>query len=217
MRIIGGEKGGLTLSHPGRRVRVTLDSVRETLFNILGASVEGAAVLDLFAGSGSLGIEALSRGAAHCTFVERDRSLTRLLAGNLARLGLESRARVITADLRRVRTPAWLKDRPYDAVFMDPPYERGLTDICMDLLARIQFGEEPWVVLESGSREEVVLPEGWVLARDKKFGQTRVRFLAPVPAQVRSALTTALKAAADWPECDTDGRLWSNPEGTTRA
>lgn len=196
MRIIGGEKGGLTLSHPGRRVRVTLDGVRETVFNILGPSVEGAAALDLFAGSGCLGIEALSRGASHCTFVEKDRSLTRLLAENLARLDLGDRARVITADLRRVRAPAWLKDRGYDVVFMDPPYERGLTGICTELLSRIRFGEQPSVVLETGSREELDLPEGWVLGRDKKFGQTRVRILSPVPVNVRTALNTALEAAA---------------------
>src|SRR6187455_2186671 len=121
MRVVAGELGGRRLVSPdGTNTRPTTDRVREAIFNSLGSAglLEGALVADLFAGSGALGIEALSRGAEHCVFVERDRTALRALEANLDALGLRSRARVVTSDVMTV-----VGSIDADVVFADPPYD----------------------------------------------------------------------------------------------
>jgi len=124
VRIIGGTARGTPLrSLPVRALRPMLDRVRESLFNIIRDVVPGARVLDLFSGTGSLGLEALSRGAATCVFVESDRALAVLIAENARKCRLADRCRVVEADVRDLpRRDAGDADLPADLVFLDPPY-----------------------------------------------------------------------------------------------
>jgi len=143
LRIVGGTLRGRRLLAPGgRTTRPPLDSQRETIFNVLGPVFQDAVVADLFSGSGSFGLEALSRGAASAWFVERDPEALRALRGNLDRLGLESVSHVIRGDA--FAFPSGLGDPPdrVDAVFVDPPFrsaaaEQGPRRLA-DLLDRIE-------------------------------------------------------------------------------
>jgi 16S rRNA (guanine966-N2)-methyltransferase len=128
MRVIAGSVGGRTIAAPpGRDVRPTSDRVREAMFSSLADETAGATVLDLFAGSGALGIEALSRGAAHAVFVERDRRAVAVVRRNLELLGLAGRATVHAGDASRFcKRPT---GGPFDLVFADPPYAEASTSI----------------------------------------------------------------------------------------
>ena len=121
MRIIGGRFRRRRLASPARGVRPTSDRLRETLFNVLGPSVEGARVLDAFAGTGALGLEALSRGAAEVTLVERDPRALEVVAENLRRCGAESGCRVVRGSFAR----AVASMGPFDLVLLDPPYDEA--------------------------------------------------------------------------------------------
>jgi len=131
MRIIAGEfRGRVLRPPPGRRVRPTADRVREAWFSIVGPVVAGARVLDLFAGSGALGLEALSRGAAHVTFVELSPASLNALRKNVAELGVEDRAAIRRADA--VRFVTRLGADPFDLAFADPPYGTGQAEAIRD-------------------------------------------------------------------------------------
>ena len=122
MRIIAGELKGRRLVAPsGAAVRPTSDSLRETLFNVLGPTLDGLRVLDGFAGTGALGLEALSRGAAHVTFVERDRRAQALVAENLAHCGVRDGYAIIRASVVRALDDPGAE--PFDIMFFDPPYD----------------------------------------------------------------------------------------------
>lgn len=174
LRVHGGEEGGRRLKAP-KGIRPTQGLVKEALFNMLSASVQGALVLDLFAGSGALGIEALSRGAARATFVERDAGAAAILRQNLESLGYLERARSIRADAVR-----WLAGEPAEVreatlVFLDPPYADASLD---QVLASLdgQVAEGTTVVAEHARRRE--LPE---LARlepvkTRDYGDTSLTF-----------------------------------------
>jgi 16S rRNA (guanine966-N2)-methyltransferase len=167
MRVVAGELGGRRLVAPaGTSTRPTTDRVREAVFNSLGSAglIEGALVVDLFAGSGAIGIEALSRGAERCVFVERDRTALQALEENLDTLDLGGRARVLSADAMSV-----VASLDADIVFADPPYD---FDAWPELLARTPA---PLVVAESGAAIDA--PTGWNVIREKKYGRTRVTFL----------------------------------------
>lgn len=164
MRVVAGELGGRRLvAPPGAGTRPTSDRVREATFNALesAGAVDGADVLDLFAGSGALGIEALSRGAEHATFVERDRAALVALRANLDALGLgQDRARVVVGDA------SVHAGGRYDLVLLDPPYA---FDGWAELLARL---DAEVVVCEAGTPVEA--PAGWRLLRSKGYGSTVV-------------------------------------------
>ena len=166
MRVVAGTARGRKLQAPaGRDVRPTGDRVREAIFNALGSlgAVEGATVLDLFAGTGALGIEALSRGAASATFVEHDRTAAATVRANLAALDLEGAADVVQADALR-----WLDEAggDYDVALLDPPYAFDGWD---DLLARLPAA---LVVVESD--RPVAVGERWDVLREKRYGDTVV-------------------------------------------
>ena len=167
MRVVAGELGGRRLVAPdGTSTRPTTDRVREAIFNSLGSAgvLDGALVADLFAGSGAIGIEALSRGAERCVFVERDRAALRALDDNLDTLELRERSKVLSSDALSV---ASILDA--DIVFADPPYDFDDWD---ELLGRLSAD---LVVAESG--RPIAAPEGWESTREKKYGRTRVTFL----------------------------------------
>lgn len=174
MRVIAGELGGRRLRTPrGRGTRPTSDRVREALFSMLGPLAD-AAVLDLFAGTGALGIEALSRGAASVVFVERDPAARRVLKANLADLGLtEPRARLGRTDARDALGAARERGETYDLVFVDPPYadargwERELTVALPPLLAA-----QARVVVESDRRTP--LPLALAIEQQRRYGDTSI-------------------------------------------
>ncbi|HKJ76990.1 MAG TPA: 16S rRNA (guanine(966)-N(2))-methyltransferase RsmD [Gammaproteobacteria bacterium] len=179
LRIVGGRWRGRRLTFPDAGgVRPTADRIRETLFNWLQPVVPGARCLDLFAGSGGLGLEALSRGAAEVVFVERDRRLADQLRANLETLGAEG-ARVVQQDAR-----TYLKGpcRPFDLVFLDPPFRRGALDaLCQELAAGGWLAPGARVYLEHEAEAGPPdLPAGWELLRSKKAGQVGYH-LAAVP------------------------------------
>ena len=208
MRVVAGQWRGRPLATPsGRATRPTSDKVREAMFDVLAAlpdadaarrhhsdpgQLAGHVVLDLFAGSGGLGIEALSRGAARCTFVERDRAALRALHANLERLGMgvaaadrrsrtlpqdeEPRVRVLGADARRALPADALRGSRYTLLFADPPYEQylelqpSLVGLLVPLLAQGAV-----LVIETAARTPIDLP--WRVVREKRYGDTKVTFL----------------------------------------
>ncbi|MGH3000311.1 MAG: 16S rRNA (guanine(966)-N(2))-methyltransferase RsmD [Gaiellaceae bacterium] len=168
MRIIAGSHRGHTIHAPsGQDTRPTSDRVRENIFNILGP-VEGATVLDLYAGSGAMGLEALSRGAAQVVFVDDDRDAVRAIEGNLDRLSL--RATVLCRDAIAVLAS---EKRKYDLVLVDPPYDM-YTDIQPQLARYLPavLGEDGVVVLETDARVQPDLPLHERTSR--KYGKARV-------------------------------------------
>ena len=169
LRIIGGEWRGRRIRFPAEGgIRPTPDRVRETLFNWLMAKVAGSRCLDLFAGSGALGLEALSRGAAHATFVERDRRNVAGLREITARLA-PGRSTVIEADAL-----AWLAGpgQAFDIVFLDPPFADGqLADAMRLLEARGWLGADAFIYLEMPAKAAApALPAGWTMHRTGRAG-----------------------------------------------
>ncbi len=172
MRVVAGAYRGRLLRAPrGANTRPTSDRVREALFSML-ASVEGLAVLDLFAGSGALGIEALSRGAAQVTFVDSDATAATVIRRNLSELGVAADVIQLSAVRALACTP--IADRQYDLVFLDPPYR--LASSLGDELSRALppvLSDQARVVAESDRRSplELELP----LLRERRYGDTLIR------------------------------------------
>jgi len=171
LRIVAGSLRGSRLAVPDRPgLRPTSDRVRETLFNWLMPVIEGARCLDLYAGTGALGIEAISRGASACTFVESDRALARDLAANLARLKVET-ARVIEADA--LATLAG-RAEAFDIVFLDPPFGGDLWDASAERLeTRGWLAPNAWIYVESPADAALALPPTWTLHREGRAGAVR--------------------------------------------
>jgi 16S rRNA (guanine966-N2)-methyltransferase len=171
VRVVGGTARGRPLVAPaGRRTRPTADRVREAIFNALWSRgvLDGARVVDLFAGSGALGIEALSRGAAHATFVDSDRAARAAITSNLEACGFTDRADVVATPVERFVSEL---AEPFDLAFCDPPYAfDGWAGV---LAAR----PAPLVVAEAG--EPIAVPDGWTLTRESRYGAAWVGFLEP--------------------------------------
>ena len=175
MRIIAGQWRGRPLVAPkGEATRPTADRTREALFSMLASrlgSFEDLAVADLFAGSGALGLEALSRGAASCLFVEQDKPALDALRANIAKLGAK-------ADVRAQSVLALGPARaPLDLILMDPPYGSGAGLVALDKLARLGWvGPASWISIES-ARNEVVEVAGFEVDAEKIYGKARVTLL----------------------------------------
>jgi 16S rRNA (guanine966-N2)-methyltransferase len=168
LRVVAGTFKGRRLAAPrGTRTRPTADRVREALFSMLG-DVEGARVLDLFAGSGALGIEALSRGADSAVFVERDAPAVAAIERNLAAVGVE--AKVLRQDVMRFLAGA---DGPFDLVFCDPPYDSA-SRLAGPLAERLPalIAEDARIVTESDKRNPLQLP--FPLLVEREYGDTRI-------------------------------------------
>jgi 16S rRNA (guanine966-N2)-methyltransferase len=177
MRVIAGRYRGRRLQAPrGAATRPTSDRVREALFSVLGDRVEGGRVLDLFAGSGALGIEALSRGAAHATFVDNAPAALRAIRANLE--ALDADAEVRRADVRRFLGSARAAARQYDLVFLDPPYRlagRLGSELTPALSAVLAPGAA--VVAESDRRAPLEL--GLPILDERRYGDTLIRIHGP--------------------------------------
>lgn len=179
LRIIGGRHRGRRLRFPpGVEIRPTPDRVRETLFNWLQPRIVGARVLDLFAGSGALGLEALSRGAAHATFIEKDRRGAVAIEA-LLREWQEANASVICSDAL-----SWLAGArslaPFDVVFLDPPYDAGLLGTAATALAHSRLlAPDARIYVEIRAREPLPgLPDAWQSIRDGRAGEVGYHLFA---------------------------------------
>ena len=176
MRIIAGTWRGRQLVAPkGDATRPTADRIREALFSMLASrlgSFEGLSVADLFAGSGALGLEALSRGAASCLFVEQDKPALDALRGNIARLGATGAQVRAGSVLSLGPAPA-----PLDLIVMDPPYGSGAGAVALDKLSRLGWtGPATWVSIET-AKAEVVEVAGFVADAERVHGKARLTLL----------------------------------------
>ena len=175
MRIIAGQFKGRRLETPTwTGLRPTSDKLRETLFNILAPRIDGALVVDGFAGTGALGLEALSRGAAHVLFIERDRRAAALIARNLAACGVEGRYTIECDDVATVLRRG--HEAAFDLILLDPPYDHGVTDVLGAAADRVKPGG--LVMLERATRREPDVPPVLVRTRDVKSGDSTLTFLA---------------------------------------
>lgn len=185
MRLTGGSDRGRRLKAPrGLRTRPTAAKIREAIFNILGPPPEGA-VLDLFAGTGALGLEALSRGARKVVFVERDRNALTVLRQNLRELGFENRSTVIAADvgtgIRRLAASISNEDRfsedRFSWVFMDPPYAIEVEDVLGELSEKDLLNGCAVVIVEHDKRHRPPASIGGLFLTDRReYGDTELSF-----------------------------------------
>lgn len=199
LRVIAGELGGRRLrAPPGLRTRPTTDRVREALFNILGPPPPSARVLDLYAGSGALGIEALSRGAAQAIFVEQDARVCRQISDNLASLGLSGRGqvrcgRVLSLVPQLVQNASRIA--PFDWVFADPPYDSDELPALLAQLCRLPLlSADAQIIVERSRRDSDSLAQQIVesatevplrLTDSRRYGDTALLFFSLTPPGVQ--------------------------------
>jgi 16S rRNA (guanine966-N2)-methyltransferase len=179
MRIIAGEWRGRQLVSPkGDTTRPTADRTREALFSMLVSRVgsfEGLAVADLFAGSGALGLEALSRGAASCLFVEQDKAALDVLKANIAKLG--AKGAEVRATSALALGPAV---KPLDLILMDPPYGTGAGVVALDKLGRLGWASPAtWISIETAKNEEIELA-GFEIQASRVHGKARLTLLRAI-------------------------------------
>ena len=177
MRIIAGEwRGRKLIARPGRSTRPTADRTRETLFSMLASRLGGfedLRVADLYAGSGALGLEALSRGAAHATFVETDREAVQTIEANVAAFGAASRVAV-----RNTSAETLPKSHPFDLVFADPPYQPGSgTAVAARVAESGWLPPGGWMAVETHRGDAVAPPERWSVDAERDVGRARLTIL----------------------------------------
>lgn len=188
MRIVGGKFRGKTLqAPPGPDTRPTSDRARESIFNILAhgkaaIDLDGISVLDLFCGTGALGLEAMSRGAGHGLFADRDAEALRVARANAASMGLWRDSLHLRLDGAHLGPPPRAAKAPYDLVFMDPPYHSGMV-----LPALLALGGKGWIrpgtvlVVEVAADEAFAAPRGYEQLDERTYGAAKVHFLKKLP------------------------------------
>ena len=193
MRIVAGRFKGRPLAGPkSEAIRPTSDRVRESLFNILDHgiadfSIEGARVLDLFAGTGALGLEAVSRGAASCLFVEEDAQARGLIRANVEAMALTGITKLFRRDATSLGPAGKLGQ--FDLVLLDPPYGSGAGHVALDKMLRLGWvGPASWVSLETHA-DEVVTIKGLSIVAERKVGKARITLLRadPTPTSIADA------------------------------
>ncbi|WP_328705843.1 16S rRNA (guanine(966)-N(2))-methyltransferase RsmD [Erythrobacter rubeus] len=177
MRIIAGEWRGRKLTAPkGDATRPTADRTRETLFSMLASrlgSFEGLRVADLFAGSGALGLEALSRGAAHCLFVEQDRAALDAIRANIVALAARPQTDVDAMSVMHLRAAR----EPYDLILLDPPYKTSAGSVALDRLLRLGWiGRATWIAVETAFNEDVNV-KGLAKDAERRVGKGKLTLL----------------------------------------
>lgn len=187
MRITSGLAKGYKLKvPPGDRVRPAQDIVRQAIFNMIGEHIIGARVLDLFAGSGSLGIEALSRGAVWCDFVDRDKVVARIIKENLLHTHFEEKSKVYTMSAKRfidnlIKGFALATAQPYDFVFLSPPYKQGVDLNLLKKLPQV-LGSGGLVIFEHSKKTALPEePENLKLIDERVYGAAKISFLQKKP------------------------------------
>ena len=202
MRIISGTAGGIPLKVPAAVARPTADRVREALFSILGDVIADARVLDIFAGSGALGLECLSRGAKSAQFVEQNSAACTVIEDNLKRSRL-SGGRLVRSDAFAAIKRLAQSGETFDLVFADPPYakKKGDPDLGRELLKspslRALLSAGGLFVLESMvTKEADDIMAGWEVMRDREYGSTRIQILKPIKNDGESAGAADLQSAS---------------------
>ena len=176
MRVISGSARGTALTAPdGMQTRPTADRTREALFSILMPYVAGCTFLDLFSGSGAVGIEALSRGAAHCCFVDNESIALSAIKRNLDKTKLSARAEVLRSDAVGVARVLSRQNKAFDIVFLDPPYDNALAKPAADaVLAGGLLAEGGLLIIEHRAQEEAPVIEGLRLSKQKRYGAAAI-------------------------------------------
>ncbi len=185
MRLISGSAGGIQLDVPKSVTRPTQDRVRQAIFNMLGELIEGARILDLFAGSGAIGLECLSRGAASALLIDQDRGACEVMKKNIAKTRLEA-ATIRQGDVFKIvaQLAATGTSAPFDLIFADPPYAHKPGDI--DLSAKLAAEETLHQLLPTGgslileslaTRNTATFGPPWELIRQRDYGSTRIVWL----------------------------------------
>jgi 16S rRNA (guanine966-N2)-methyltransferase len=181
MRIVAGKFRGKTLTSPSdETIRPTSDRARESIFNILGSRLgphlDGKRVLDLFAGTGALGLEALSRGAAHVTFVDTGAESRGLIRDHIEAFGAAGITKLLRRDATALGAPGTFGK--FDLVFLDPPYAQGLGEKALaEIAGNGWLAPGATIVFEESSDAEVAIPEGYILDDTRTYGAATVRFL----------------------------------------
>ena len=188
MRIVAGEFRGRRLKDPkGRDIRPTADRIREALFSILGAGVQGARVLDLYAGTGALGLEALSRRAASAVFVDSSTSAVRLIRENVDACGASSRARIIGGEAVKIVRRLAVEGETFDLVFMDPPYRKGIDPGLLTVLAEITEENARAVVEHAHEGPTPLAVAPWREVLQRRYGGTIISIFEQVPGAPEDA------------------------------
>lgn len=177
MRIISGQARGRKLKTlEGLDTRPTLDRTREALFNILQQRVWDARVLDLFAGSGALALEALSRGAGSAVLCDQSPAACGIIRENIALVRMEDRARLLCCEASQALER--LVGEQFDLIFLDPPYHKGLIDAALEgMIRRNQLAEGGLIVAETAQDEGFDLPKGLTFTDERKYGKSRLHFI----------------------------------------
>ena len=188
MRIIAGREKGRRLAVPGRGtetlLRPTSDRAREAIFSIISDDVNGATVLDLFAGTGAFGLEALSRGASYCCFVENSPAACSVLQKNIEMCNFLHQARLVRHDLTKGLSflQGMVSGTVFDIIFLDPPYETGLAETVIRSLAEMQMFYGPESIIIAEEKSGIDLPErvsGLVLQQRRRYGAAAFWFYQP--------------------------------------
>ena len=177
MRIIAGEWRGRKLVAPkGDFTRPTADRTRETLFSMLASrlgSFEGLSVIDLFAGSGALGLEALSRGAGHCLFVEQESEAVKAIRANIGTFDARTRTQVQQGSVMSLGPVK----APHDLILLDPPYDTGAGQVALDRMARLGWiGPATWIALETRKDEDIAV-KALEIEAERKVGKAKLTIL----------------------------------------
>lgn len=178
MRVISGTARGLKLlSLEGDSTRPTLDNVKEAVFSMLYTSADGAKVLDLFAGSGQLGIEALSRGAVHCIFADKSRRAADVAKRNAEKARLSDKCRFIVSDFKACLNTLSAENEKFDIIFLDPPYALGFMSDALKLIKENKLLEKGGVVVaeyDFGTEFDI---QGYTVLKDRKYGRVCINIL----------------------------------------
>ena len=186
MRIITGRVRGLQLTVPKNMdVRPTADRVKESIFNIIGTKIIGAKVLDLFAGTGNLGLESWSRRADKITFIDESKESLRLVNSNINKCRANEDCTVIKGSAVTVAERLYFQQQRFDFAFCDPPYNKGWIEKILELLGRCPFlTPGGYLVIERSAHNELPeLPQGYELVRSQQYGETLVDFVIYQPEE----------------------------------
>lgn len=178
VRVISGSARGLKLNTPGDdRVRPTTDRVKESMFNIVQDWVYDSQVLDLFAGSGALGIEALSRGASQAVFCDNSLDSIKIIKSNIEKARVVDRSQIVRGDFKRCLRDMEAKNQSFDMIFVDPPYYKGLFEEVLDTIKACKILKKDGIVIvEHDAKRPIGQVEGLEVYKEKKYGITMLTF-----------------------------------------
>ena len=178
VRVISGSARGLKLNTPGDdRVRPTTDRVKEAMFNIVQDWVYDSQVLDLFAGSGALGIEALSRGASQAVFCDNSLDSIKIIKSNIEKARVADRSQIVSGDFKRCLRDMEAKNQSFDIIFVDPPYYKGLFEEVLDTIRSCKILKKDGIVIvEHDAKRPIGQVEGLEVYKEKKYGITMLTF-----------------------------------------